>query len=1655
MERKSLLILVVVTAATALIVWQVGFRAAGYSEITDSNAANAATGANSPEIQDDSRTAPEGPAGTKDVYKYPDPNAAQPEPADLPGTNKAGQEKPSRRTKNAAFDSVAPEEPNDPNEPLEAINLNNVEMKFIVERIAEWTGMTIIPDDQAMKQKLTIYAPRRLPKAKALEKVYSALRIKGYVTEYGQDTIYIKPIADARLGMVPTIPMEQPLAAIENKEQVVQRFFKLATYSPTQMGQIIQPLIDEYGYLSADETAGTLLVIDTVASLMRIETIITQFDVAQAAETVTEIFEIYHRDPKELVPLLQVLLDKGIQSKPAGGAPKAPPPGPVASSRPKSKDGKPIPAGAATSVAVGSGPRALTLLAEPRYNWIIAKGSVEDVNEVRTWIEKLDKAVPTIMAEDSLEAIANKNQIVQRFVKLQKSSPGQMAELIRPLMGQSGYVTADEDARNLLLIDTVENLLRIEPVIARFDADQADGSVVEVFEIRHREPEEIVQLLETLFGVGQSGSSGSRNWSGQPSWPSSKDNSSRHGQSKPKAASRDGSAASVVIGVTGRTMALVPVPRNKWIIARASPEDIQQIGQWVRRLDASFPTILAGDSLADMENKNQVVQRFIELRNYSPTRMAEIVGPLMGESGYVSGDEATGSLLVIDTVENLLRIEPVVAHFDVAESEHTEAKVFAIHHRQPDEIIRLLDTLLGDGTSLTGTGRNGTSRPSRSSAKSSSWQTGQSGSTPRNRDAGAPAAIVGANGRSIVLISDPEQKLIIAKADPQDIEQIDQWIQRLDRAVPTLVSDEPLADIEDKNQVVQKCIKLQSFSPSRMADIVLPLLSESGYVSADEMTGNLLLIDTVQNLMQIETVIAQFDVPEAEDTVTEILEVQHSDPSEIVQLVRMLLGEGAGRSASAYSQSGRYGASSRRPYSGSSLYRGGSGSSGSNSMLVGPSQMPVVLIPESKRKWIIARASAQDMTSIREWVTRLDREEQLEKEYETISITYADPREVATQLNQALQQMPGTELEASVLVQPLDQAKQIVVFGRSDLREMVKKLIEEIDVPPGQFLTEHFKLKYADPDVIERNVNDLYGESRLMSSRRPPGQTGTNVSPDTVKVISHVALKEVTVIASPSNMDKIRQQIGEWDVAIDVNELKPRIIELHNSDTVQMRDLLTTLFSRETAGNRFSVYDYLFGFGHEDKEKIIGPLYGQLTFEEVPGTKKIIVISNIPGAYDIVEDLVRRLDQQEMAEVPKVIKLQYRNPETLAESLNAMFNESGTSASIRLSERGLSDYSMDDAQGTANTNSSRNTANTSSAARVPAPGAEYRPWWTTGRNTLGEMPISNVIGRARFIPDRYSNSILTLAPPEFMENIEQMIRELDTPGKQVMIKAIIVQIDHSNMTSLGMQLSSDQTRWTTLDNENAVTARNVLGLLEKHGALVFGAGGDAGSRSEVAVSADVTVLIDFLIKELNAKILNQQTLWTKDNEEAEFFKGQRVGFQTRVSISDTGGRATSDYEYEKVGMTLRTRPSITPEKNVDMIINVVLSQLTPEEINNQRVRTEMDTTTNMIVQDGQTLMLGGMLFNEDSSVQRKLPLLGDLPLVGGLFRHNEGVIANSELLIFVTPYVIDGLEKTLPETLKEIEQPKSRLRDVQEQMQRTRTKSAPSTSEAAGEENEQ
>ena len=1027
------------------------------------------------------------------------------------------------------------------------------------------------------------------------------------------------------------------------------------------------------------------------------------------------------------------------------------------------------------------------------------------------------------------------------------------------------------------------------------------------------------------------------------------------------------------------------------------------------------PTIASDYPLAMIENKDQIVQKFFKLKNYSPSQMGQILLPLIGEYGHVSADENTGSLAVIDTVKNLMRIELLIEQYDVVEAADLNTRIFEIRHGDPSEIVTLLKTLLSSGfSSSSGVPDRGPSGPKPKSGP-------PSGSNPKDKSQSktggtATTVTVGTSRTPAILIPETTYNWIIAKATAEDMKQIAEWIDKLDKAVPTILVDYPLSRIENKNQIVQRFFRLKNYGSSQMAEIVTSLLTDAGHVTADQNTRTLFVIDTVQNLIRLEGIIEQFDVPEAEQAQQDIFEIYYGDPSEIVQVLRMLLSfDGTGASSSGRDRS-RYSSGSPYDRRRSSSYVS---SRGGPSPVTGTGQVPIVLIPEPNRRWIIARASAEDMKKIAEWIEKLDKEQTISREHETITLGYANVSEVAQRLNEAIQQMPGMELEASVLIQPLVQARQIIIFGRPEMREMVKKMIAEIDVPTGMFQTKVFKLEHADPDKIKENLEGLYEQEAGYSYSYGYSYSGYTRSSrnvetqDTVRIISFPTMNQVTVIASPENMIKIEEQIKEWDIPLDLDDVLPRIFTLRNSDPVQIANLLTRLFSEQESGGSDSFYRWYFGFDEEQKKKIVGPLFGQLTFEEVPGTKKIIVISNVAGAYDVIEDIITELDSQEIGEIPEVIELKYADPEDLTERLNALFVEPGLQARIRLTTQGLRGESAMD--GTNQNNAGSNNESQSS-------NDEYTPPWSGAgaRSIMGvdeEMPISNIIGRVRFVPEPHTKSIMVLSPPEFMDDIKKLIDKLDVPGKQVVIEAIIVEVEHTKVTSLGIELSTNPQAFGTL-GENALLALGNLTNIATHGSAVGTISptqgiAAAGSGSVLGVGTDIYALIDFLIKTTDAKVLNQQTLWTKDNEQANFFKGSEVAFRGSESI--TQQTTSQNIDFNRVGMELRARPSITPENNVDMIVNVEISQLTSDLVNDQPVRTVMETTTNMIVQDGQTLLLGGILFQKDSKIEHKLPLFGDVPLVGGLFRHTEATLSNSEMFVFMTPRVIDEPSATLPE----------------------------------------
>jgi hypothetical protein len=247
-QQRKWVLWVLVGIAACLVVWRVGF----YTPESKSPAKKPAVpkgipsvhtvaAAEPPKAPTDSPTppaaSPQADAGKPPVSA--EPNQKPADAAAASPTETAKKDEPNSTAEQPAKVIAEPNALNVASAEGEAINLKDVEMKLIIQKIADWTGKVVIPTEDIMKEKITIYAPGRLPRNEALEQVYGALRLKGYSAEFVDKTIYLKRMRDARVGTVPVIAPDQPLAAIENKDQIVQRSFKLTNATPSQMAQII------------------------------------------------------------------------------------------------------------------------------------------------------------------------------------------------------------------------------------------------------------------------------------------------------------------------------------------------------------------------------------------------------------------------------------------------------------------------------------------------------------------------------------------------------------------------------------------------------------------------------------------------------------------------------------------------------------------------------------------------------------------------------------------------------------------------------------------------------------------------------------------------------------------------------------------------------------------------------------------------------------------------------------------------------------------------------------------------------------------------------------------------------------------------------------------------------------------------------------------------------------------------------------------------------------------------------------------------------------------------------------------------------------------------------------------------------------------------
>ncbi len=297
--------------------------------------------------------------------------------------------------------------------------------------------------------------------------------------------------------------------------------------------------------------------------------------------------------------------------------------------------------------------------------------------------------------------------------------------------------------------------------------------------------------------------------------------------------------------------------------------------------------------------------------------------------------------------------------------------------------------------------------------------------------------------------------------------------------------------------------------------------------------------------------------------------------------------------------------------------------------------------------------------------------------------------------------------------------------------------------------------------------------------------------------------------------------------------------------------------------------------------------------------------------------------------------------------------------------------------------------------------------------------------------DERTNTLIVKDVADSIENIHKLISKIDIPVRQVMIEARIVSATDSFSKEIGVRWGilsngaannrnllvggSNQTLWdlkefdveTTTVNGQTVSYPSYditrpdnlnvdLGVANPAGSIAFG----LLSMSDVMLDLELSALQ----ADNRGEVISTPKILTADKQTAKVSSGTQIPYQ---EASASGATTTS---FKEAALSLEATPNITPDGKIGL--QLLITNGTPTIINNQVAIAEDSISTNVIIEDGQTVVLGGVFKNRTSNGVDKVPFLGDLPYIGRAFRKDVRSNAKEELLIFVTPKLInDGTSR--------------------------------------------
>ncbi|MEW6766116.1 MAG: type II secretion system secretin GspD [Pseudomonadota bacterium] len=613
------------------------------------------------------------------------------------------------------------------------------------------------------------------------------------------------------------------------------------------------------------------------------------------------------------------------------------------------------------------------------------------------------------------------------------------------------------------------------------------------------------------------------------------------------------------------------------------------------------------------------------------------------------------------------------------------------------------------------------------------------------------------------------------------------------------------------------------------------------------------------------------------------------------------------------------------------------------------------------------------------------------------------------------------------------------------------------DLPPTEFTVSNglvtLNLRDADLDALIATVSEATGKNfivdprvkakvNLISAKPMPPEELYNVFLSVLQVHGYAAVAKGNVIKIVPDVNAKQDgvEVGGFDVARGADELVTEVVSLRH---VQAAPLLTALRQLMPQQAALSVHPESNSLILTDRAGNVARMKDILARVDHPGSDEIETIRlKHASAADIVKTLTQLRSRAGRGAQPagapggdatslasfaadeRTNSVLLSGDKTEREKLRAVvvyldtpLERAGNTQVFYLKYARASEL-VPILQGTNRPVARAGSAGLSSSATGMSSGFASGSSGT-GASTGSAAVTTATVGLggrqdAVVIADEATNALVITAPPSVMRELESIISQLDIRRAQVLVEAIIAEVSDDFSRKLGVQMAafSANSRGpigvSTFNGLLSAIASSATNPIAAVGAL--GDGLNMGVGDFNGRGTDFGVLVSALAGDANNNILSTPSLLTLDNQEASIVVGQNVPIVTG-SYATTGSTTTTTpfqtVTREDIGVKLKVKPSISPEGAVRLELEQEVSSIDVTATSDAGLITnKRNVKTAVLAQDGEVVVLGGLIDETVNDQENKVPGLGDIPVLGELFKYRSTGRAKRNLMIFIRPVVL-------------------------------------------------